>query len=363
MGRGLFLMLAVVARVSMLGAQPEINGQFVTLTNDGTEYTVKVQVSLTSGSAALGYATIQFTFNNGGLSYPASPVAGTDYEFHNFNSPSYILPTVIRTDATTLSINIEFNSGTPTSVDTNPLDVVTIKFSTVNPTGSSNLEWSLMEIYGTDFNPWNIGSWPPHNDTPLPVQLATFVVSIVGQTSLTVEWATLSEVNNYGFYMQRRSAMETAFAELPGSFVAGHGTTNEPQHYSFTDRPTAAGVYYYRLRQVDLNGSEHFSEAIQAGITTSVAELAPKEFRLMQNYPNPFNPETVVKFSVENTARTTLRVYNMIGQEVATLFDDIAEAGRYYQVKVGSSQLASGAYFYRLQSGDKSDLRKMILLK
>jgi hypothetical protein len=178
-----------------------------------------------------------------------------------------------------------------------------------------------------------------------------------------LNWSTVSEINNYGFYVQRKGAKETGFVELPGSFIAGHGTTNEPQQYSFTDRPPAAGVYYYRLRQVDLDGSEQFSEAVQAGMTTSVVELAPKEFRLMQNYPNPFNPEAEVKFSVENTGRATLRVYNTIGQEVATLFDDVAEAGRYYRVKMNGSQLASGVYFYRLQSAEKSDLRKMILLK
>ena len=97
--------------------------------------------------------------------------------------------------------------------------------------------------------------------------------------------------------------------------------------------------------------------------TLSVIEKAPREFRLFQNYPNPFNPETEIKFSVEQTTRATVRLYNLIGQEIATLFDDVAEAGKYYTVKVRGLNLASGVYFYRLQSAGKSDLKKMLLLK
>ena len=78
---------------------------------------------------------------------------------------------------------------------------------------------------------------------------------------------------------------------------------------------------------------------------------------------NPFNPETEIKFSVDNTARTTLRIYNLIGQEVATIFDGIAEAGQYYRIKLNGSNLASGVYFYRLQNEKKSELKKMMLVK
>jgi len=204
----------------------------------------------------------------------------------------------------------------------------------------------------------------PMGSDPLPITLASFTASVDMKASgVRLDWCTVTEINNYGFYVQRKSAEESGFVVLPGSFVPGHGTTNEPQQYSFTDRPPAAGVYYYRLRQVDLDGSEHFSEAVQAGMTTSVAELTPMEFSLLQNYPNPFNPETVIKFSVENSGPTTVRLYNSIGQEVATLFDNVAEAGQYYRVRVNGSDLASGLYFYRLQSGTKSELKKMLLLK
>jgi hypothetical protein len=152
---------------------------------------------------------------------------------------------------------------------------------------------------------------------------------------------------------------------LPNSFVAGNGTTNEPHDYAYIDASIPqTGLYYYRLRQVDLDGSSHLTDAVSVRVTvTGVEEIAPIEFALKQNYPNPFNPSTEIKFSVETTGRATLEIYNMLGQKVATLFDDVVEAGKYQRVQVNASSFASGMYIYRLQSGARTDLKKMLLLK
>ena len=120
------------------------------------------------------------------------------------------------------------------------------------------------------------------------------------------------------------------------------------------------------MRQIDLDGTQHFSSSSGPSITislTSVRETAPVEFKLHQNYPNPFNPSTEFKFSVEARGRTTLRVYNLLGEEVATLFDGTAEAGQYYRVKMDGSNLGSGVYFSRLESGNKNMLKKIMLVK
>ena len=151
--------------------------------------------------------------------------------------------------------------------------------------------------------------------------------------------------------------------ELPGSFVAGHGTTNVPHDYAFTDNNAPGGAVQYRLKQVDLDGAMHFSEPISSISPTSVREIAPIEFALKQNYPNPFNPSTEIKFSVETTDHARLEVYNIVGQRVVTLFDDVAEAGQYYKVRFDAGRMASGVYFYRLASGKQSDLKKLLLLK
>lgn len=89
----------------------------------------------------------------------------------------------------------------------------------------------------------------------------------------------------------------------------------------------------------------------------------PHEFVLDQNYPNPFNPTTQIKFSVANAGRATVEMFNVLGQRVKTLFNENAEPGRYYTLNVDATHMASGVYFYRLQSAARFETRKMMLLK
>ena len=98
-------------------------------------------------------------------------------------------------------------------------------------------------------------------------------------------------------------------------------------------------------------------------LTGVETDNVPKVFALHKNYPNPFNPSTEIKFTVEKAAPTTLIVYNMLGQEVATLFNGVAQPGRYYVLKFAAENLASGMYLYRLESNNKSAVAKMLLLK
>jgi hypothetical protein len=83
----------------------------------------------------------------------------------------------------------------------------------------------------------------------------------------------------------------------------------------------------------------------------------------LQNYPNPVNPETEIKFSVRQAGRATLKMYNVLGQQVAVLFDDVAEAGRFYRVRLNAATLASGVYFYKLQAGASSEMRKLLIIR
>jgi hypothetical protein len=129
------------------------------------------------------------------------------------------------------------------------------------------------------------------------------------------------------------------------------------------DRNVDPGVWLYRLKQVDLDGTIHYTDPVQVHVLTSVKETAPIAFALKQNYPNPFNPSTEIKFSVQATGRATLALYNLLGQQVATLFDGIAEAGQYYKLTLNAENLSSGMYFYRLQSGMRSELKKLTVLR
>ena len=195
---------------------------------------------------------------------------------------------------------------------------------------------------------------------PLPIELSSFKGSVAVSTGAKLEWTTLSEINDYGFYVQRRGDNDPAFADLKESFVPGHGTSSIVQRYSFCDLNPLNGKAWYRLKQQDLDGSFHFTEAIMLDVTYTVA---PKEFALMNNCPNPFNPATTIQFSVAVPGRVTLRVYNSIGEEVATLFDGTAQPGQYYRVTLDGKNLSSGMYVYRLQSANNLSTRRAMLIK
>ena len=202
---------------------------------------------------------------------------------------------------------------------------------------------------------------------PLPIQLVTFQASPVsGSGNVSLTWATASEVNNYGFYIQRSASPTSGFADLPGGFVAGSGTSLTTKKYSWVDQNPLAGTNYYRLKQVDLDGSSRVTEPLkilQGPAATGDNSRQAVVFAMSQNYPNPFNPTTRITFSVERDGYTTLKVYNVLGNVVATLFDGMAQTGTLYNVAFDGTALANGAYFYRLVSGDRVSLKKMVLVK
>ena len=98
---------------------------------------------------------------------------------------------------------------------------------------------------------------------------------------------------------------------------------------------------------------------------TSVSDYDPAEihFRLFQNYPNPFNPSTTISFTLQISGFTTLKIYDVLGREVATLVNENLEAGVHHQRMLDASKLSSGVYYYALQSGGKREIKKMLMVK
>ncbi len=114
--------------------------------------------------------------------------------------------------------------------------------------------------------------------------------------------------------------------------------------------------------------AEYYAKSILSSMpVTSVQpgsnQALPKESELLQNYPNPFNPTTTMEFTVPEDGRVSLKIYNMIGQLVATLFDGDVKAGYTQKTIFDASQLSSGVYFSRLQFNDKSLMQKIVLMK
>jgi hypothetical protein len=201
-------------------------------------------------------------------------------------------------------------------------------------------------------------------DPALPIQLAAFKATIQANGGgVLLSWKTLSEQENYGFDVQRRSGVAGEFATIPGSFVAGHGTTVQPQEYSYLDASAPSGHIEYRLKQIDRDGSFHYSDPIVVNFVTGVrAGNAPLVFSLSQNYPNPFNPTTMIRYSIARPSRVVLTVSNALGQTMMELVDADLPAGEYSSTLDGA-HLASGVYFYTLRAGTFVQTRRLILLR
>ena len=201
-----------------------------------------------------------------------------------------------------------------------------------------------------------------NGNAPLPVELSAFTASIV-ENRATLQWKTCSENNNYGFDVERRTISHQQIAQLSiGTwqkigFVEGSGTSNAPKEYSFTDTKLTAGTYMYRLKQIDNDGAYKYSGEVE--VTLSV----PKVFTLNQNYPNPFNPTTKIEFTIAADSYITLKVYDMLDREVQTLVDQNLKAGEQYSVVFDASKVSSGLYFYRLNCGESSLVKKLVFMK
>jgi hypothetical protein len=193
-------------------------------------------------------------------------------------------------------------------------------------------------------------------EVALPVEMTSFTASMQSGSCAILKWSTATEVNNSGFEIQRRAENTTAWAKV--SFVSGAGTSNSPKEYTYQDVNLAPGVYVYRIKQIDNNGAFKYSASTQVD-----AGVAGKSFELLRNYPNPFNPTTNMQFSVPQDGYASLKVYNMLGQEVATLFDGMAQAGHYISATFDGSRFASGVYFSRLQYNGKSLVQRMLMTK
>ena len=192
---------------------------------------------------------------------------------------------------------------------------------------------------------------------PLPAELTTFTATC-NRLSAELTWSTAKEIENYGFDIERRAEFGKDSLWSKVGFVPGNGSSNTPNDYSYTDAKLLSGRYAYRLKQADLSGTYRYYKTTEVEIG-----LAAKVLSLSNNYPNPFNPSTNIEFTLPSDGRVVLRVYNILGQEVAELFNGEAQAGRILQVRFDATRLSSGLYFYQLQFGGKSLIKRMMLMK
>jgi hypothetical protein len=322
---------------------------------------VTLQIKLNDNEIeVLGHAfNLKFDYSTSALQF----VEGT---YVNFNeSDGYQTSTITGPGNSNTIQNIEtlLITGPGREITDAYIDFVVFEFKIVNFT---ELAWvcphnnangfhfySPYMVEGVPDGEWTIGEWTCFEEY-IPVELTSFTATST-YSNVVLNWTTATELNNLGFEIERmldNSGWERI------SFVDGNGTTTEPREYSYVDDISgiSANSLSYRLKQVDFDGSYEYSEAISLNNST------PSDFTLNQNYPNPFNPVTIISYSVPAKDFVSIKVYDVIGNEIVTLVNEEKQAGN-YQVEFNASELQSSTYFYRMQTDSFVETKKMLLLR
>jgi hypothetical protein len=322
-------------------------------------------VRVTTASATAG-STVRTEMIN------TIPTSGSLGGMNNISGVRYYSVDLTAGSLTSPQVRLEYQ---PDEVVTDPNDLVVARStdnnnwtnigrdaansSTSTPTGF--ITSNVTTIGSTTF--FALGSLT--SDNPLPVNmLSVNAVAKNGRTAV-IQWETASEQDNLGFVIYRSETENGNFEQIASYQTAdklrGQGTRLENTKYLYEDsRNTLPGKeYFYKLVSVDIDGTRH--DITLSGQRIWSVQL-PFEYALDQNYPNPFNPVTTIQFSLEKTARTTLEIYNVLGQKVATLVNGELNAGA-YRYQWNGSGMASGIYFYRLRSDNFVATKKMLLVK
>jgi hypothetical protein len=202
-------------------------------------------------------------------------------------------------------------------------------------------------------------------DVPVVAELSSLGGSVTPSGAVVLEWSVVSQTSNLGWQVLRST--DNVRFEPVGELVQGAGTSDAFLNYSFTDTDVpSAGMLYYVLSQIDLDGSSRRSSVVVVSLAPAIA--VPTQMALLQNYPNPFNPGTTIAFDVNSSAVVTLRVFDLTGQVVRTLVNgEHFSPGRYERSWDGRSEagvrVASGVYFYQLATDGFASLRKMTLVQ
>lgn len=207
-------------------------------------------------------------------------------------------------------------------------------------------------------NPDNIYGWgiinslSAINSSIVPVELTSFT-GLYDNNSVILNWVTSTETNNSGFEIERRS--DTSGFEKIG-FVSGNGTSTNRISYSFVDNKLSEPKYFYRLKQIDFDGSINYSAEVQVNISSL------NDFKLYQNYPNPFNPTTKIQYYLPETSTVKIGLYDLLGNEVLSLINQEMPAGT-NNIELNASKLASGIYFVKMDSKGKAQTIKITVMK
>jgi hypothetical protein len=215
------------------------------------------------------------------------------------------------------------------------------------------IPFALQTIKGIQYGVFGAGSnsyVAIYSSVPLPVTLLDFTVTKQGDDAL-LKWTTTMEENNKGFEIQR-STDQSSWTAI--GFVNGAGNSQTSRDYQYLDQNLPAGTYFYRLRQVDLDGHSQLSKVVDVTFSGSIA------LDLKQNRPNPFNNTTTVDVVIPKSCRVQLMLYDQMGRPVQTLMDEEKSPGT-FSIQVNRNGLSSGIYYYKLNALGQSIVKKMTI--
>jgi len=321
------------------------NGGSILKSSDGGES----WLSKTSGTTSDLYS-VNFYDSNVGMCVGNTGTVllttngGEDWILQNVNTTSK-LNSVLFTNAATLWIA----GANGTILNTTDSGTSWVSYSGVTV---ENLESSCFVNENTGlFAGWN-GTIIKYQNSIIPVELISFTAGVI-DNSVQLSWETATEVNNFGFEIERKN--DNSEWDYIG-FAPGHGTSTSLKSYSFADSsPKSGNKFKYRLKQIDLDGRNKFSNEIEI-------EIVPSKFALDQNFPNPFNPKTTIRYQIPEDSKVVIKIYNIIGAEVSELLSEYKQAG-IYEIDFTSGDLSSGTYIYRIITNNYTISKKMILLK
>ena len=190
-------------------------------------------------------------------------------------------------------------------------------------------------------------------EPPFPVELLSFNGRLIGE-NISLSWETATETNNYGFEVERNDD-GSVWANI--GFVLGNGNSNSTKHYSFLDDKINGGnKISYRLKQIDNDGSFEYSQIVEVSVIVN-------NYKLYQNYPNPFNPSTTIRFGLPKDQQVKMIVYDILGKEVVRLINNEQLGSGYHTVEWNATIYTSGVYILKIEAGNFSSFKRMMLLK
>jgi len=242
----------------------------------------------------------------------------------------------------TYSLRLEFRSSEGVQwAEFESIDVPAGQRHTLSPDWDNLLDSSLAIEVDEDLDGQLDETIEVEPTQTLPVELSAFQAIQDGER-IRLTWATLSETDNAGFAVQRKTETSPSFERI--GYVTGAGTTTERTAYQFVDEalPSDAARMTYRLKQIDVDGSSEYSEEVEVRIS------APDRLTLHRNYPNPFTRATTIRYELPQTSNVRLEVYDVQGRRVEMLVDEKQSVG-IQEVNWRAQGIASGVYFLRLQ--------------